>query len=162
MAAFSGARRRQQRGSTLVEFSLVLVPLLALLFLILDLAWMLFTWACIQQGVREGVRYAITGHTDAEIAAVVQTYSFGIVNNVGARTKLCSQATATPIQVCYYSVSNPSQAIAGTASSCSGNIVKVTVTGVSLTPLAPIWRNSSPLTLSGVSADLVESNSLCR
>ena len=158
----ANGRRGRQRGSAIVEFALTLVPMLALLFLTIDLSWMLFAWACIQEGVREGVRYATTGHTDAEIQAVVQTYSFGFVKNVGTQTQICPNSSATPIQVCYYSAANPSQSIAGTSTTCSGNIVKVSVTGINLAPLGPIWRSKSPITLSGVSADLVESNSTCR
>ena len=149
----AASRKRRQRGSSIFEFSLVLLPLLAILFLTLDLAWILFAWACVQEGVREGVRFAITGHKDADIAAVVQTYSFGFVKNAG---------NPNPIQVLYYSSSNPTQSISGNGSTCSGNIVKVLVSGVTVTPLAPLWHDASSLPISSAAADLVEANSVCR
>ncbi len=149
----SAKRLRCQKGSTLVEFSLVLIPLLGLLMLTLDLAWVLFTWVCIQEGAREGVRSAITGQTDASIAATVQQYSFGLAKNTPG---------VTPIQVFYYSASNPALSLTGIGSSCSGNIVKVIVSGINIAPIMPVWRTKSPIVLSAAAADLVESNSRCR
>lgn len=48
------AKRHAERGSTLVEFSLVILPLIGFLFLTLDVAWIFFGWACIQEAAREG------------------------------------------------------------------------------------------------------------
>ena len=145
----SHRRRKRQRGSAIVEFGLTLVPLLALLFLTLDLAWMLFAWACIQEGVREGVRFAITGQSSAKIVALVQQRSFGIIKS------------SSQVQLGYYSPSNPGQSLPNPPSACSGDIVKIAVTGVSITPLAPLWHSKSPISLSGAAADLVEPTSTC-
>ena len=144
--------KNRERGSTLVEFTLTILPLLALLMLTFDTVWVIFASACIQEGVREGVRFAITGQSDASIRAKVQQYSFGFVTN---------SSSAGPVQVNYYSPTNPSTAITGTGSNCSGNIVKVVVSGVSISPVAPIWRSAAPLILAASAADIVESNPGC-
>ncbi|MBV9223586.1 MAG: pilus assembly protein, partial [Acidobacteriaceae bacterium] len=80
-AKFYRGRKKRERGSTLVEFTLTILPLLGLLMLTLDLAWVLFAWASIHEGVREGIRYAITMQSDDSIRAVVKQYSFGFVND---------------------------------------------------------------------------------
>ena len=144
--------KARERGSTLIEFTLTLLPLLALLMLTFDTVWALFASACLQESVREGVRFAITGQSDANIRARVQQYSFGFVTD--------SSATG-PVQVNYYSPSNLSTPITGTGSNCSGNIVKVIISGVSVSPVAPIWRSASPLILGASSADIVEPNPAC-
>jgi Flp pilus assembly protein TadG len=142
----------RERGSTLIEFTLTLLPLLALLMLTFDTAWVLFASACLHEGVREGVRFAITGQSDTNIRAKVQQYSFGFITD---------SSTNGPVQVNYYSPSDPSTPIYGVGSNCAGNIVKVVVSGVSVSPVVPIWRSASPLILSTSSADVVEPNPIC-
>ena len=41
----------------------MLIPLLGVLFLIMNVAWVIFAQATLQHAVREGVRYAVTGQT---------------------------------------------------------------------------------------------------
>jgi Flp pilus assembly protein TadG len=122
------------------------------LMLTFDMAWAIFAWASLQEGVREGVRFAITGQSDASIRAVVQQYSFGFVRDA---------SSTGPIQVHYYSPTNPSTELTGTGSNCSGTIVKVVVSGIAVAPLAPIWRDGSPLNLTASSSDIVEPNPVC-
>src|ERR1700685_4328273 len=78
-------RKRGERGSTLVEFAFVLVPTLGLLFMSMNVAWVFFGWACLQQAVREGVRYGITGPVpsglDSAITTFVTNMSIGFINN---------------------------------------------------------------------------------
>jgi Flp pilus assembly protein TadG len=143
--------RRREKGSQLVEFSLVLLPMLALIFLTIDSAWMIFAKASLQFGVREGVRYAVTSQTepgmgqDASIRSVVQQNSFGFLNSSDALSK---------ISITYY---NPST-LAPTNSNAGGNVVQVSVNGVLVSPLAPVWRSSDPLQVSVRSADVMESS----
>ena len=145
------ARRRKEAGSQLVEFSLVLLPLLAIIFLTIDCAWMIFAQASLQFGVREGVRYAVTGQTlggmgqDASIRSIVQQNSFGFVNGSDGAAK---------ISISYY---NPGT-LSATNSNAGGNIVEVAVSGVQVTPLAPLWRAASPINISARSTDVMESS----
>ena len=136
----------RERGSTLVEFTLTLLPLLALLMLTVDLAWAIFAWASLQEGVREGIRFAITMQSDANIINRVQQYSFAFVTN------------PSNLQIYYFSPTNSSTPLTGPNSNSPGNIVQIVVSGVSVTPMAPIWRSSSPLVLTASSADIVEPN----
>ena len=63
----------------------MLLPLCAMVFLILDMAWAFYVKSTLQNGVREGVRYAITSQTmtglgqDASIKSVVQQNAMGLL-----------------------------------------------------------------------------------
>lgn len=148
-------RHTRELGSATVEFSLVLLPLMALLFLTIDVAWMIFGWACIQEGAREGVRYAVTGSGQAEATldaatkAVVVQYSFGF-------------AQSSNISVDYYPASGYAStgmpaSIDGTAgATATGNLIKVTVQGVTLKSFGPIFRSFSALQLSASASDILQ------
>src|ERR1035441_2311267 len=56
-------RKRRQRGSQIVEFTLAFIPMLMFIFLILDVAWAIYTRATLQYAVEQGVRYAVTSQT---------------------------------------------------------------------------------------------------
>jgi Flp pilus assembly protein TadG len=142
---------KQERGSTLVEFTLTLLPLLALLMLTLDLGWVLFGWASIQEAVRTGVRFAITCQSDANIINAVQHGSLGFINS----------SNSALVSVHYYSPTNPTQEIKTSTRNSPGNIVKVVISGVSIGSMAPIWRTGTPLSLSASSIDVVEPNDSC-
>ena len=145
--------KARERGSTLVEFTLTLLPMLALLMLTVDMAWVLFAWASLQESVRAGVRFAITGQTlpgytgqDASIQTVVQQSSFGFVTAANA---------STAVQIHYYSPSTLTEQF-GANSNLGGNVVEIVVTGIPINPLAPLWRSSSPIVLSASSSDVME------
>jgi Flp pilus assembly protein TadG len=76
-------RRRSQRGSEILEFTLVLLPSLGFLFLILNVAWAVYSRSTLQYAVAQGVRYAVTSQTisgmgqRASIQTVVQNNAFG-------------------------------------------------------------------------------------
>jgi Flp pilus assembly protein TadG len=67
----------------MLEFTLVLLPFLALLFLLLDIAWAVYTRSTLQYAVAQGVRYAITSQTMSglgqkdSIKTIVQQNAFG-------------------------------------------------------------------------------------
>jgi len=148
-------RRRGQSGSAVAEFAIVLLPLLALVFLIVDTAWMIFARAAIQEAVREGVRAGITGNPpgcsssslNACIQQTIQNYSFGFVNPKNA---------SSVVQISYYSPGTMAQ-VSGSNASIGGNVLKVTVVGLPLVPLGPLWRTATPLALSASSSDVIES-----
>jgi Flp pilus assembly protein TadG len=143
---------KKERGAELVEFSLVMIPMFGILFLVIDLAWMLFARATLQEAVREGVRYAVTGQTmtgmgqDNSIRTVVQQYSMGI---------LAGSQGASLISISYF---DPNNNLAATSSNAGGNVVQVSVAGLSVFPMAPLFRSKSPISLSAVSSDVVESS----
>lgn len=140
----------------MVEFNLVLIPMLALMFLAVDTAWAIFAKASLQEAVREGVRYGITSQTansgtclDASIKQVVTAFSFGLVNSTNQ----------SAISIAYYSPASPGTNMAGQAgATAGGNILQVSVSGVSLRPLAPFLRSTTPLSLSASATDVIESS----
>jgi len=145
-------RARRQRGAELVEFTLVMIPMFGILFLTIDLAWMLFARATLQYAVREGVRYAVTGQSmsgmgqDDSIRSVVQQNAMGI---------LSGSSGASKITISYL---DPNANLAATPSNAGGNVVQVSVSGVSVFPLAPLFHGGSALSMSAVSTDVVESS----
>jgi len=58
-----GLRKVKQRGSEMIEFTLVLLPFLGFTFLILNIAWAVYTRSTVQHAVAQGVRYAVTSQT---------------------------------------------------------------------------------------------------
>jgi Flp pilus assembly protein TadG len=154
-AGFTARRRTAQSGSATVEFALLLLPFFAILFMTMDVAWILFTWACIQEGAREGVRYAITGSgqteatLDSATKLVVEEYSLGF-------------AKASNISVDYYpatgySASGVPSSLDGTAGSTSvGNLVKVTVQGLTMKSFAPVFRTFGNIQLTASACDILQ------
>lgn len=61
---FSKLNNEDQKGQTIIEFALVAILLLVLLFAIIDLATLFYVNLTMQHAVREGARYAITGRND--------------------------------------------------------------------------------------------------
>ncbi len=138
-----------------MEFALLLPIFFAILFMTMDVGWILFGWVCIQEGAREGVRYSITGSgqveatLDSATKLVVEQYSFGF-------------AKATNISVDYYpstgySASGMPASLDGTSGATSvGNLVKVTVRGVTIKSFAPVWRNFGNVQLTASACDILQ------
>lgn len=61
-----------KKGQATVEFALVALLLSALLFAIIDLAYMCYVNLTMQEAVREGARYAVTGQGGATQASLIQ------------------------------------------------------------------------------------------
>ncbi|MGD0778559.1 MAG: TadE/TadG family type IV pilus assembly protein [Candidatus Solibacter sp.] len=150
----------RRRGSEMVEGALAILPLLAVLFGVVDLAVAIFVQNMAQFAVRQGVRYAITSQTmtgmgqDASIRAVVQDYTMGFLNclspdGVGADT----------ISITYYDPVTLLP-VTGVGSNVGGNIVVVSATGLSWAWMVPLWRSAAPLTFSVSSADIMEATPL--
>ena len=157
----SSARRRKSAGSSMLEGVFTLLPTFALIFAITDFGLMIFRWTTLQNAVREGSRYAVTFQTqsglgqDASVESVVQQYAMGFV-----------KTTDSPqtIYVKYYNTSNLNTAIAS-GGNAPGNIVEVSVQGVSYGWLAPLsggysssvgfFRQTTPLTLNIFSSDIL-------
>jgi Flp pilus assembly protein TadG len=148
-------RKLRQSGSTILEFAFAILPLFALLFMVMDVAWIVIGWACVQEGAREGVRYATTGSGQPEstldngIKAVVQHYAFGF-------------AQTNSVAVHYYPPSGYSSigapaALDGTAgATAAGNIVTVVLPGVSLKSFGPIFRSVSTINISASASDVLQ------
>lgn len=99
---------RGRRGSVLVESSFALLPLMALLFGVIDIAFAVFVRNTMQFAVRQGVRYAVTSQTmpgmgqDQSIKTTVATYSMGLLDGLSPTHDGMSQ-----ISITYYDPISP-------------------------------------------------------
>jgi Flp pilus assembly protein TadG len=61
----------RQRGSTIVEFSFVLIIFLTFLLGVLDFSRMLYTWNVTNEATRAGARYAVVCATPADSSRIL-------------------------------------------------------------------------------------------
>jgi Flp pilus assembly protein TadG len=154
-------RNRRRSGNSMLEAVFTILPTFALIFAFVDFGLLLFRWATLQNAVREGCRYAITFQTqsglgqNASIEGVVQQYAMGIVSTTD---------NPQDIFVNYYSPSNLTTPL-GAGGNAPGNIVEVSVQGVSWSWIAPLsgsygggvpfFRSTTPITLNVYSSDIL-------
>jgi Flp pilus assembly protein TadG len=149
----AGHRFRSQRGSAMLEQALVMLPMMAIGFALLDYPLAIFLQNTLRNAVREGVRFAITQQTgaggqDAAIEAAVEHNSLGFLNATSI-----SAGTAT-FAVQYYSPATLT-AVAGNGSNAQGNICVVTAT-IQHGWMVPIWKSAGLMTFTASSADVME------
>ena len=169
-------RRRRSRGSQILEFTFVFLPLLAFTTVLLDTAWAVMAKATVQRAVRMAVRSGVTltasqmtGSaclTDT-VKGIVQGDSLGLLNGVTGLSYIKvnyyqppsagSSAPVTDVSSCAaVNVSCP------TIADVAGNIIQVSVQGLTVTPLIPrifglgMAPDNAPLLVSVYSADLIE------
>ena len=151
---------RSRRGSVLVESSFALLPLLALIFGVIDIAFAIFVKNTMQYAVRQGVRYAVTSQTmpgmgqDNSIKTVVKTYSMGLLDGLAP-----NHDGMAAIAVAYYDPVGLG-AVAGPGSNVGGNIVVVSCTGLSWAWMVPLLRSKAAMQFSVSSADIMEATPL--
>lgn len=145
---------RHERGSTTVEFAIVLIPLFAFTFLLMDTAWVIFARATLQHAAREGVRFGVTGQILApatclgdSIREVVVANSFGFVP---------ASMSSSMVTVTYYNPADLSVQT-GNGATAGGNVIAVSISGLSLKSLAPVWHSASPISLVANASDVLES-----
>ena len=152
----SPKRVRGRRGSVLVESSFTLLPLLALLFGVIDIAFAIFVRNTLQFAVRQGVRYAVTSQTmtgmgqDQSIKTVVKTYSMGLLDGLTA-----DHNGMAHISITYYDPVSLGS-VAGVNSNLGGNIVVVSCAGLSWAWMVPLLRSNAAMQFSVSSADIME------
>src|SRR5271165_3879517 len=126
----SERRRITSSGSQWVELAFTLLPFFAIITAFFDVSFVLFSWATVQNAVREGCRYAITfqtapptgaswtcnGHQDNCIQNDVAANSMGLVTVAGGL-----------INVNYFAQATPNTAIASPNGNTPGNIVEVSI-----------------------------------
>ncbi len=133
----------------MVEAAFVIVPLLALIFAIIDFGLAIFVRSTLQHATREGVRYAITYRTftgmghDASIKKVVQEAAMGFLDG---------QENLNKIKIRYYDPSNLTEV----ADNSPGNIIEVSVENYTWGWLAQLMRDAPPLQITTRSSDRME------
>ena len=150
--SFSG----DETGSELVEFALVILPLMAFVFLIMDIAWICFAQASLQHAVQVGVRSAVTSYMptgvsgqDGYIKSMVQQNAMGFLAGTDGLNR---------ITINYYSPSNLNKALSGSGSNAGGNVIEVSVKGVTVNVLGPILIDSATISMAAISSDVMESS----
>jgi hypothetical protein len=152
--------RKHTRGSIAVEGAFSLLPLVAVLFGVLDISVAILVKNTMQFAVRQGARYAVTSQTvpgmghDLSIKTVVRRYSMGFLDSMYRDADSLTQLTVT-----YYDPVTLAP-VTGVGSNSGGNIVVVSATDLSWAWLVPLLRNSAPLRFSVSSADLMEATPL--
>jgi hypothetical protein len=148
-------RRRGARGNTILELSVVLVPLFGLLFGIIDFSFAIFVRSTIEHSVREGVRYAATYQLKPSkcqvesVKQVVQDSAMGFLS--GSRADLIKVRFFNPEA----DVSgNYTEVVAG--GNAVGNIVEVSVEGYNHNWLVPLYWGKDPMRVNVRSADRLE------
>ena len=137
-----------------------MLPLLAMLFGILDVSIAIFVKNTLQYAVCQGVRYAVTSQTmtgmgqDASIKTVVASYTLGFLDYCAPNHDGKSR-----ISITYY---NPVTlaVVTGPGSNVGGNIVVVTADGLSWAWMVPLLRSAAPLGFAVSSADIMEATPL--
>jgi Flp pilus assembly protein TadG len=157
------------RGAEPLEFTLVLLPLLAMVTVLLDTSWAIFAKSTLQRAVRIGVRTGITltASQMATGACLTDTVKSTVQSN--AMGLLAGSSGLARIKVHYFqppAVNSSSAATDVSANSDGdqpGNIMQVSVQNYSLLALLPRiynWKtaaDTNPLVIQGVySADLIE------
>jgi Flp pilus assembly protein TadG len=146
----------RRRGSALVEGPLALLPMLAILFAVLDLSIALFVKNMAQFAVCQGVRYAITSQTmagkgqDDSIKSVVQRYTLGFLDCLSP-----DHVGKNRISITYYDPVTLA-VVAGVGSNTGGNIVVVTAGGLSWAWMAPVLNHRGPFVFSVSSTAIME------
>jgi Flp pilus assembly protein TadG len=161
----SGARG--QRGAEILEFTLVLLPLLAMVTVLVSTAWAVFVKSTLQRAVRMGVRTGVTITAQQAppgscltdmVKQIVQQNAFGLLTGGSNLSKIKVNYLQPPAASSAGPAVDVSNQLTGNA---SGNIMQVSVQGFSLVPLVPRifdWNkaDNSPLVFSVYSADRIE------
>jgi Flp pilus assembly protein TadG len=167
----NGRRPRafRSRGAEPLEFTLVLLPLLAMVTVLLDTSWAVYAKATLQRAVRIGVRTGIT-LTASQMAtgacltdtvkSTVQANSMGLLHGSSGLALIKVHYFQPPV---VNSTSAATDVSPNSDGDQPGNIMQVSVQGFSLVPLLPRifnWNaaaDKNPLVIQGVfSADLIE------
>jgi hypothetical protein len=142
-------RKSRESGSQIMEATFVIIPMLLMTFLMLDLSMVIFLRTTMQEAVREGDRFAITGqlvsgytYQDDSIKYVVKRYALGFLNSTTA---------AATIHVQFV---NPNTGGQGT--NARGNIVNVKIEGYKYSALAPFERLNYPMYIFAEASDMME------
>jgi len=160
-----------RRGAEALEFTLVLLPMLAMLLVLMDTAWAIFAKTTLQYAVRVGVRTGITltasqipqGSclTDT-VKTLVQQNAFGMLNGDSGKALIKVNYFLPPAA----NSNNPVTDVSAQKNAdAQGNIMQVSVQNFSLAPLMPrifTWQQApdkNPLVTSVYAADLIEPSS---
>lgn len=144
----------------MVEAGLAALPLLAFFLGIVDVSFAVFIKNTLLFAVRQGVRYAVTSQTmtgmgqDDSIKTTVKNNAVGLVDALSPNQNGSNQITIT-----YYDPVSITP-VTGPNSNIGGNIVVVSIQGLTWNWMFPLWHQSNPLQFGVASADIMEATPL--
>ena len=162
-------RKARSKGSELLEFTFVFLPMLAMICVLVDTAWAIFAKSSLQRAVRLGVRVGVT-LTAAQMAqgacltdTVKQTVQANALGLLSGATGL-SRIKVNYFQPPTPNTNNPAVDVSNQPTGdAPGNIMQVSVQNYSLVPLLPRffdWKTAadrnSLVFVNVNSADLIE------
>jgi len=83
--------KRNDRGAAAVEFALVLIPLLLIIFAMVDFGYAYYTKITVANAAHEGARASALGDTSGEVTTRVTS----IISGVDVSNPACGQVTVT-------------------------------------------------------------------
>jgi Flp pilus assembly protein TadG len=163
------SRAERCRGAEVLEFTFVFLPMMAMIILLIDVAWAVFVKATLEYAVRAGVRSGITitgsqaslagSDLTTMVKTLVQTKSIGILRGTTGYAKIKVHYFQPPAE-------GSTAAAVDVSNQTWGNtplyIMQVSVEGYVLPALVPrLFGLNQPMDASGtpiaaVSADLIE------
>jgi len=135
-----------RRGSELVEGMLMLLPFLALVFIIIDASYGIFLNSTLQYAVQAGVNYAALDTAHPLMAGIQSTVETSI-----------QPTTLTVNFFAPASMTVPLPQVGGPVPNQAGNVVQVSATYV-FAPLAPLFRSANTITLTATAASVLAAN----
>jgi len=159
-------KTKGRKGAEVVEFTMVLLPLLMMIFVLLDVSWGIFVKATLAYAVHEGVRVGVT--ITGTQAATAGSDLTSMVKTTVQQASLGILRDTTLIKVNYFQPPSPGStgAPVDVSNQSTGNnplnIIQVSIQGFSLAPLVPrIFSLFTPVdksatTINAVAADIIE------
>jgi Flp pilus assembly protein TadG len=172
--------RRRQSGSALLEAALIFLPMLALMFGLVDISLAVFIQSTLTSATREGARFAITYQSSYNgtscassqatcISQVVQDNGFGFLSGANANHITVNYYTANdltnPVESCNAGTCTQSGTMPQTLSNGvivnyvnqPGNVVEVVVAGYPWNWLVPLrgFSAGTSITLGASSTDVL-------
>ncbi len=162
-------RARRCSGAEMLEFTVTFLPMLVMVFYLLDVSWAIFAKSSLEYAVRAGVRYGITvtgtqaatakSDLTTMVKAMVQGNALGLLAGSSGLAKIKVNYLQPPAAG---SSSAPTDVSTQAYGNSPGNVMQVSIVGFTLAPLAPrifTWnqlpdKSASPL--SAIAADLIE------
>ncbi len=162
-------RAKRCSGAEMLEFIVTFLPMLVMVFYLLDVSWAIFAKSSLEYAVRAGVRYGITvtgtqattakSDLTTMVKAVVQSNAMGLLAGSSGLAKIKVNYLQPPASG---SSSAPTDVSTQTYGNSPGNVMQVSIAGFTLAPLAPrifTWNQLPDMTrdaLSALAADLIE------
>lgn len=143
--------RKQEKGQSLVEFALVAMIFLVVLFGIIEFSRALWTYNTIVQATRAGARFAVVEvptSTDIEVQRFVAYH-----NSTGTGTPVLPGLSTSNVSVNYWKINPATGAYeAPTPNKYAADVIQVGITGYTFNFIVPIFGTS--LTLPGFTTTL--------